>query len=408
MLLHTSPRLCMPPARPLARRHFTASARLAVNPNGIEEIQYRVDAPALRRIVVAADQRDRAVVFRQQADPGAFFGRDSLDTLPLRLPALSKWFIHHKRWVPTDFSAYFRQHLAHTVPYELVLSDSADDSQATTTTTANLAAFMDWLRRSRQPVHQGLSKLLQSHVDLAQPGQGGEGGGGVEVGVAAADFVHFDAPLALLDAALEFNTRRHPPKRITQLYIAQAALADLPPALQLDVPTPELLAAPATLEDPYTADVYSNSLWLGLVPTFTPWHRDPNANLFTQLCGSKVVRLLPRAPGARLFEQVMAGLGKPRCSAAIRGVEMMQSAERQAWQEAVWGPDAPPDMLEVVVHPRDMLFFPKGWWHSVKSTGGESGCLNASVNWWFRWRKSAPDGSSPGGRVQANTKSMPS
>ncbi|KAJ4287403.1 hypothetical protein N0V88_007674 [Collariella sp. IMI 366227] len=200
-------------------------------------------------------------------------------------------------------------------------------------------------------------------------------------------FIRFDAPLAFLCAALEFNRQQSSPAgRLSQLYIAQALLSDLPHELQGDVPTPLLLTAPPTQDLPYSADVYGSSVWIGLESTYTPFHRDPNPNLFCQLYGSKVIRLMPPRSGERFFRKVMTGLGEFRGSAAIRGEEMMQGAERQAWLDAVWGSDPPAGMLEVVLHPRDVLFFHKGWWHSVKSMG-ESGDLNASVNWWFRWRK---------------------
>ncbi|KAK4100465.1 Clavaminate synthase-like protein [Parathielavia hyrcaniae] len=177
---------------------------------------------------------------------------------------------------------------------------------------------------------------------------------------------------------------------IAQLYIAQLPLSDLPTDLQQDAPTPDALAAEPTRELPYAADVYTSSLWLGLEPTFTPWHRDPNPNLFCQLVGSKTVRLMPPAPGKQLFADVSAGrLGRLNASHAIRGLEMMQSNERKAWWDAVWGPSVPEGMQEVVLRPRDVLFLPLGWWHSVRSAGGGIGSLNASVNWWFRWRKVA-------------------
>ncbi|KAK4133650.1 Clavaminate synthase-like protein, partial [Trichocladium antarcticum] len=191
-------------------------------------------------------------------------------------------------------------------------------------------------------------------------------------------FIRFEAPLGLLVAGIQFNKEQHSPDGcFTQLYVAQAPISTLPRALQADVPTPNGLA-----QGRFPSDIYGSSIWLGLEPTYTPWHRDPNPNLFCQLCGSKVVRTMPPWPGTRLFEEVQAKLGKGG-SPRIRGEEMMQGPERRALLDAVWGANTPQHMIEVEVNPRDVLFIPKGWWHSVRSTGPGGG-LNASVNWWFR------------------------
>jgi hypothetical protein len=256
----------------------------------------------------------------------------------------------------------------------------------------SLSQFIKWLERGSNSTYNDLALLLMDcteasdfhhQVHLAPEDQCQES--------PTTRFIRFDAPLALLNAAIHFNKETsNQSERVSQLYIAQMPLSDLPRDLQADVPTPAALTAPATPEHPYTADIYTSSLWLGLEPTFTPWHRDPNPNLFCQLVGCKTVRLMPPAPGKELFAQVNASLGRTNASHAIRGYEMMQAGERQAWWDAVWGSEVPSGMYEVVLRPRDVLFLPMGWWHSVRSADGGQGSLNASVNWWFRWRKAAP------------------
>ncbi|KAL8814953.1 MAG: hypothetical protein Q9223_005871 [Gallowayella weberi] len=96
-----------------------------------------------------------------------------------------------------------------------------------------------------------------------------------------------------------------------RLYVAQASIDRLPELLQKDVPTPELVARAGK------GDVYDSSIWLGVAPTYTPLHRDPNPNMYLQLAGR--------------FE-----------------------AELDAGQA---------------------LFIPQGWWHSVKSVG--TGCTGS-------------------------------
>lgn len=59
---------------------------------------------------------------------------------------------------------------------------------------------------------------------------------------------------------------------------------------------------------------------------------------------------------------------------------MMEGRERELLHRAVWEDDS---IDEVLLNPKDALFIPKGWWHSVASNN-EDGELNVSANWWFR------------------------
>ncbi|KAK0617029.1 Clavaminate synthase-like protein [Immersiella caudata] len=178
-------------------------------------------------------------------------------------------------------------------------------------------------------------------------------------------------------AALQFNEGRPPAARLRQLYIAQASLNRLPGILRRDFRTPDLV------RNAGNGDIYNSSVWFGLQPTYTPWHRDPNPNLFHQIWDTKEVRLLPLGSGNNLFYRTKAMLGSPGGSARIRGPEMMEGEERKALHDAVWGPDSPKTILKASLGPGDTLFIPKGWWHSLRSTGF-IGSPNVSVNWWFR------------------------
>ncbi|KAK5128163.1 hypothetical protein LTR08_004089 [Meristemomyces frigidus] len=161
-----------------------------------------------------------------------------------------------------------------------------------------------------------------------------------------------------------------------RVYLAQAALADLPQGLRADVPTPGLVLEAGK------GDVYASSIWLGVAPTYTPLHRDPNPNLFVQLAGRKRVRLFSPGAGRNVFAKVQDDIGGGG-SANLRGVEMMEGRERAALEEEVWGRD---DLyrnsaFEAELGGGDGLFIPKGWWHSFKGTGEG---MTGSVNWWFR------------------------
>jgi hypothetical protein len=179
------------------------------------------------------------------------------------------------------------------------------------------------------------------------------------------EFERFNAPLSLL---LEYMKEwKAEMKTGTQLYLAQHALGDLPQALQDDLPVPALM------KNLGSGDIYGSSLWMGVAPTFTPLHRDPNPNLFVQLSGKKKIRLMSPEMGKQLYENVMEKLGMPGGAAHMRGEEMMKGKEFLAMESAVWNDnwDRPGGNLgfEVVVKKGGGLYIPKGWWHAVRGIG---------------------------------------
>lgn len=185
-------------------------------------------------------------------------------------------------------------------------------------------------------------------------------------------FRSFHAPLSLF---LDWIDKPTPLK----LYLAQCQLLDLPPILRADFPTPSLVAHAGR------GDIYDTNVWIGHPPTYTPLHRDPNPNLFVQLAGTKIVRLLAPSEGQAVFAAVRAQLGKcgDRAAAAMRGEEMMQGGERELLDEAVWSGEGG---FEATVGAGDGLFIPKGWWHSIKGVGeGVTGSVSASFlpGWGF-------------------------
>ncbi|KAI0543502.1 Clavaminate synthase-like protein [Xylaria curta] len=191
-------------------------------------------------------------------------------------------------------------------------------------------------------------------------------------------FLQFDAPLSLIIQASRYNqSTADSSHRIKQLYIAQSDIRSLPPALAEDLPVPMLV------REAGKGDIYSSSIWLGLQPTYTPLHRDPNPNVFCQLAGSKAVRLLRPRAGMAVFQDVRRRLGSSGSSSRLRGSEMMDGPEREGLHRAVWVDPPESEIWQAVLDPGDALFIPQGWWHSVRSVGREAE-LNASANWWFR------------------------
>jgi hypothetical protein len=179
-------------------------------------------------------------------------------------------------------------------------------------------------------------------------------------------FRQFHGPLTLF---LEWMRTAETSPQSKRLYLAQCQLLDLPQVLRDDFPTPDLVAKVGK------GDIYDTNVWIGHPPTYTPLHRDPNPNLFVQLAGRKVVRLLAPADGQALFSSVRRQLGKSggKDAAAIRGEEMMQGQERALLDKRVWGDSASSGSegsgYEAHLDAGDGLFIPKGWWHSIKGVG---------------------------------------
>ena len=275
---------------------------------------------------------------------------------------IPRWFGINQTTHCYQATARLRQFSDVLFPYELLRGRTSTESTAEDPDYAT-EQFSSWLSDRRQALFGSLAGPLRQTLESPGP-QGQE-----------TQLLRFYMPLSLLLAALEYNAR-HNQHKMKRLYIAQAPLNELPPDLRGDVLVPEVVRSAGK------GDVYDSSVWLGLEPTYTPWHRDPNPNLFCQLYSSKVVRLLPPTAGEQVFRAVQTRLGRSGNS-RIRGEEMMQGPEREALHDATWGRDAITDIQAARLEAGDALFIPKGWWHSVKSELDEGG-LNGSVNWWFR------------------------
>lgn len=152
-----------------------------------------------------------------------------------------------------------------------------------------------------------------------------------------------------------------------RIYLAQACVSALPSKMRDDLPTPEFVTKAGR------GDIYDASIWLGISPTYTPLHFDPNPNLFVQLAGHKTVRLLPPDAGHKIFVNMQNSLGK-MSSAKFRGEEMMMGEEGRLFEDVIWNDETHGDKaasfgFEAQLAQGDGLFIPKGWWHSVKGTG---------------------------------------
>ncbi|KAL8908969.1 MAG: hypothetical protein Q9171_005227 [Xanthocarpia ochracea] len=177
----------------------------------------------------------------------------------------------------------------------------------------------------------------------------------------------FDRAEAPFSIFLEWAERAVTEAPRQRLYVAQASLDRLPKPLQDDLPTPELVAKTGN------GNLYDASIWLGVAPTYTPLHRDPNPNLYLQLAGRKTIRLLEPDAGHSAFASVQAAL-RSKASSKFRGEEMMKGQERALLEACIWSNEAIGDGKETVGYEASLdagesMFIPQGWWHSVKSVG---------------------------------------
>ena len=125
------------------------------------------------------------------------------------------------------------------------------------------------------------------------------------------------------------------------------------PALLRDADPPNLLLFP-----PY-ARLYKLNLWASGYK-FTPPHYDNSENLLLQVAGEKSVRMWPptldalRALQPRLLRHLHPGLLGPDAPAQFENVYGTISDA-----EGAWG---------VVLRPGELLYIPRGWYHTVEST----------------------------------------
>ncbi|KAI0113054.1 Clavaminate synthase-like protein [Daldinia grandis] len=279
------------------------------------------------------------------------------------LPAIQKWFQHGTEGSHANFTQYMRSHEDLVLPYEFTVPRPSSGEESSEDDA--LACFQTWLLESNEYKRSHLPVIIKVIMEYSSH----DGPLGI-----SSNFQQFHAPLSLIMSASQFNeTQSESSKRITNLYVAQSNLNDLPKPLLQDLPVPDIVKYADK------GDIYSSSIWLGLQPTYTPLHRDPNPNLFCQLVSSKRIRLMAPGQGDDIYARVRKVLGLSGNS-RFRGAEMMEGRERELLHRAVWNEDT---VDEVSLNPGDGLFIPKGWWHSVASSGKE-GDLNASVNWWYR------------------------
>ncbi|GMK53905.1 hypothetical protein CspeluHIS016_0104910 [Cutaneotrichosporon spelunceum] len=181
-----------------------------------------------------------------------------------------------------------------------------------------------------------------------------------------------------LDAFVLGRIPASSPAAVPAGYLAQAPLLDLPGLRRL-LPPLEHYVGPR-------GDVYGRTLWVGPARCFTPFHRDPNVGLYTQVVGKKVFHLLPpevefqtsavRANTASVPISVRRILGEGGGEGEGEDVGPKEREEMRALLRDAFAREG---ACEVRLAAGDSVLIPPGWWHSAE---GES--VGVGVNAWFR------------------------
>jgi jumonji domain-containing protein 7 len=130
------------------------------------------------------------------------------------------------------------------------------------------------------------------------------------------------------------------------------------------------------------------NLWVGNSRSVTCLHRDPMENIYVQVMGQKHFVLLPPLCHPCVNEQPLAPATYQRCE---QGLELCPDPDAEPVPLATWDPDYPSSSttkysnlarpIRVTLNPGDMLYLPAMWYHKVKQSSLQEGCVVA-INYW--------------------------
>ncbi|KAI0320175.1 Clavaminate synthase-like protein [Amylostereum chailletii] len=179
----------------------------------------------------------------------------------------------------------------------------------------------------------------------------------------------------------------------TLLYLAQHNLFYQFPDLRNDIIVPDYVySAPDAPVDypaykpPSNEDALVTNVWLGPKGTVSPAHTDPFFNLYAQVVGRKTVWVAPPSATPSLYPYSPpsdASEGKNNTNANATEPSMSNTSRVDVfavpddtfpdfWESVV------PNAMSTTLEPGDVLFFPPGWWHAMRSED-----LSFSVSMWF-------------------------
>ncbi|KAF9228721.1 Clavaminate synthase-like protein [Gyrodon lividus] len=180
------------------------------------------------------------------------------------------------------------------------------------------------------------------------------------------------------------------------LYLAQHNLLTQFPQLQEDITIPDITYAYLDSPDFPNYEPPTNVIvnaWLGPKGTISPAHTDPFFNCYVQVVGRKTVWLAPPNIAACMYpyDRSPTGTDKSHNPAANNTNPLLSNTSRvdvfpgtpqaiEASQMAfpLFWKAVPDKALCVTLNPGDLLFFPPGWWHAMRSED-----VSFSVSMWF-------------------------
>ncbi|KAI6038456.1 Clavaminate synthase-like protein [Pisolithus marmoratus] len=175
------------------------------------------------------------------------------------------------------------------------------------------------------------------------------------------------------------SSQRHP---LPVFYLAQHNLLQQFPILREDITVPDYVymspGPPVSYPNyrpPSNEDQLVINVWFGPKGTISPAHTDPFFNCYAQVVGRKTVWLAPPEIASSMYPcgPSLAGTDDIHHPAANTTEPLMSNTSRV---------DVFPASKEVqeavTLDPGDLLFFPPGWWHAMRSDD-----VSFSVSMWF-------------------------
>ncbi|KIP04791.1 hypothetical protein PHLGIDRAFT_180363 [Phlebiopsis gigantea 11061_1 CR5-6] len=207
----------------------------------------------------------------------------------------------------------------------------------------------------------------------------------------------WDQRLMLWDEFLDTLSRQEGNKHSAPvIYLAQHDLFKQFPALRDDLIIPDYVYASPPAPDGYPMysppandDQLVINTWLGPGGTVSPAHTDPFFNIYAQVVGRKTVWLAPpeTSPYMYAYSSASDDTSQPHHPAAnntnpalsnTSRVDVFVRLEEIDTQFPHFREHVVPHAMCATLEPGDLLFFPPGWWHAMRSEE-----TSFSVSMWF-------------------------